>query len=117
MITIPAILESMRSLKDRTYKLTFETNELTPAQLAEVGSNIQQAGYLAFNKDVFTTEMLDAMKAAKVDYDDPTKTRSQRLRSVLFVYFKQEPMSFNTFEDFYNYHLEKFIDHVKTKLH
>jgi hypothetical protein len=48
MIIIPAQLESFRTLKDRTLKVSFETNELTPNEVAELSSNIQQFGYLAF---------------------------------------------------------------------
>jgi hypothetical protein len=32
---LPAQLEGYRSLKDRTLKLSFETNELTPEQMAD----------------------------------------------------------------------------------
>ena len=116
MKVIPAIFESFRSLKDRTYKLTFETQELTPDQLAWMGSCLNYPGYLAFNKDVFKKEQEDALKEVKVDYDNPEKSKSQRLRSVLFVLWKQHPEGYDTFDRFYDFRMEQFITHVKNKL-
>jgi len=116
MIIIPAIFESFRSLKDRTYKLVFETSELNPEQLTGLGTSINYPGYLAFNKDVFKKEQEDALKHIKVDYDDNTKSKSQRLRAVLFVAWKQNDKGFTTFEEYYNFRMEQYIQHEKNKL-
>ena len=116
MIILPAILESIRSLKDRTYKLTFETNELTPEQLTGVGKNIQRFGYLAFDDKELDSEALGIIKNTKVDFEDNTKTDSQRLRAALYVYYTQDNKGFDSFETFKNHHMEKFINHVKSKL-
>jgi len=116
MLIIPAIFESFRSLKDRTYKLTFETNELNPEQLSGLGNSLNYPGYLAFNKDVFKKEQEDVLKHIKVDFDDTTKTKSQRLRAVLFVAWKQNDKGYTTFEEFYNFRMEQYIDNEKSKL-
>lgn len=116
MITLPAILESFRSLKDRTYKITFETSELNPKQLGEIGSALNFPGFLAFNRDTFQKAQLDLIKETKVDYDDTNKTPSKRLRGVLFVYFQQEKKGYDSFEDYYRMEMEKIINHFKNKL-
>ena len=116
MITIPAILESFRSLKDRTYKITFETSELNPDQLGKIGSALNFPGFLAFNKDAFQKAQLDLINEMKADYDDTTKTPSKRLRGVLFVNFEQHHKGYDSFEDFYRVEMEKIINHYKSKL-
>lgn len=116
MILIPAILSSFRSLKDKTLKLEFETNEPTPEQLSEIGSASQAFGYLLFKKDEFKTEQIHLVDELKADYEDKSKTPSKRLRDVLFVAWKQKNEGYNEFEDYYKSKMEKFISHVKSKL-
>ena len=41
---LPSILDGYRSLKDRTLKLTFETSELTPEQMANIHYGLNKAG-------------------------------------------------------------------------
>ena len=116
MLIIPAQLESYRSLKDRTIKLTFETGEPTPEQMANIQAALMKAGYIAFNADPFTNEQRDALKDVKVDFDDEGKSPSKRLRAVLFVLWKQEDAGYEIFNDFYIHWMEKFINHIKNKL-
>lgn len=116
MILIPAILSSFRSLKDKTIKIEFETNELTPEQLAEIGLHNQSFGYLAFKKDEFKSEQIQIIDELKADYEDKTKPPSKRLRDVLFIAWKQHSEDYKEFEDYYRYKMGKFINHVKSKL-
>lgn len=53
MIIIPAQMEGFRTLKDKTLKVTFETNELNPQELLGIAENINTFGYLAFKKEPF----------------------------------------------------------------
>lgn len=116
LLVIPAVFESFRSLKDRSYKLIFETQELTPDQLTGLGTSINFPGYLAFNKDPFKKEQEDVLRNIKVDYDDNSKSKSQRLRAVLFVSWKQNDRGYTEFEEFYNFRMEQYITHEKSKL-
>lgn len=115
-IVLPAVFESLRSLKDRSYKLVFETGELSPDQLSILGQHIQNPGFLAFNKDVFKKEILDHLKSINTDYEDLGKTKSERLRNVLYVLWKQKNEGYDIFDDFYNSKMEKVINHYKHKL-
>ena len=46
------------------------------------------------------------------------KTPSQRLRGVLFIYFKEQQKKGlkETFDTFYARHIEKLIEYVKAKI-
>lgn len=88
MIVINAILESFRSLKDKTLKLSFETQEPTAEQLQQIAVNAQKYGYLVFSGNQLTSEQLDEIDKAKNDLYDSNKTPSKRLRNVLFVSFE-----------------------------
>lgn len=116
MIVINAILESFRSLKDKTLKLSFETNEPTPEQLQQIAVNSQKYGYLVFSGNQLTPEQLDSIDKAKNDLYDSSKSPSKRLRSVLYVWFEKDNKGFKTFEDFYLHQMERVINNVKEKL-
>lgn len=115
-IIIPAQLENYRSLKDKTLKITFETNELNPQDLLGIAENLGQFGYLAFKKEPFKADEKEMMQDLKTDMDERKKTESQRLRSVLYLMWKNDPEGFETSIQHYNFHMEKIITHFKTKL-
>lgn len=112
-----AILESYRSLKDNTLKLTFETQEPTPEQLMNVAQLNQKFGFLAFKKDDYKQDEKDFLKGLESNYeDDKKKSPSKRLRDVLFVWWKQDDKGYSDFENFYTHFMEKYIDNIKSKL-
>ena len=116
MITIPAMLDGYRSLKDKTIKLSFETNELTPLQVAEIASALNSFGFLAFKNVAFVKSELDTLDSIEVDYNDTGKTPSQRLRGVLFRNFEKDAEGFKSFATYYEHHMEKITNHFKSKL-
>jgi len=116
MLITPAILVTYTSLKDRTLKLVFETNEPNPEQLTEIARCVQNAGYLAFNQDAFNQKQLDVLKDLKADYDDVGKTPSQRMRGVLYRNWEQSNDGYQVFEDYYKSKMEVVINHFKNKL-
>jgi len=116
MLIIPGILESYRSLKDRTLKLVFETNEPNPDQMADIQKSIMNAGFLAFNVDPFSSSQEKFLTEMEVDYDDPKKTPSKRLRGVLYRNYEQDNKGYKTFEDYYRSQMEVLIVHFKGKL-
>ncbi len=116
MLIIPGVLESYRSLKDRTLKLTFETHEPTPDQMADIQKSIMNAGFLAFNVDPFSSSQEKYLTEMEVDYDDTNKTPSKRLRGVLYRNWELDKKGYKTFEDFYRSQMEILIVHFKGKL-
>lgn len=116
MIIIPAQLESYRSLKDRTLKITFETNELNPKDLLGVAENLTQFGYLAFKPEPFKKEEREMIEQLETGYEDRGKTPSQRLRGVLYRNYEKDNEGFDTFTRYYDHHMEKIVTHFKSKL-
>jgi hypothetical protein len=113
---LPAGLGSYRSMKDRTLKLSFETGELSPEQMANVHYSLNKVGFLVFSPDPFATHELEEIDKLKVEFNDTGKPPSQRLRAVLYKLYEQSPEGYKVFNDFYNYKMEVVINHFKNKL-
>ena len=116
MIVIPSILASYQSLKDGTLKLVFETNEPTIDQVVSIAQGVQSFGYLAFKKDQFKESETKALESLESNYNEFGKTKSQRLRNVLYRNFEQDKEGYDVFDDYYNNKMEKLIIHFKDKL-
>ena len=116
MLLIPCILESFRSLADKTLKISFNTNEPTPEQIMGIASASGQFGYLAFKVDTFKKGEVEALESLESDFEDKGKSPGQRLRSVLYVCFKNDSEGFETFSRYYDNKMEVIINHFKSKL-
>jgi len=116
MIIIPASFDSFRSLKDNTLKVTFETNELNPQQLLGLAENLNKFGHLAFNRVPFTEVERKLIEGLEPELQENGKTESQRLRGVLFRNFERNNDGFDSFVKYYAHHMEKIINHFKSKL-
>ena len=116
MIVIGATLESYRSLKDRTLKLVFETNEPTPEQLAGIGQSAQQFGYVAFKTSPLKEAEKKAIEDAEDLEEDSNKTPSKRLRSVLYVAFTNDNKGYQNFDSYYRGRMEEMINIIKSEL-
>lgn len=113
MILIPAVLEGFRSLKDRTLKITFETNEPTPNQLKDIGVGVQKFGFLAFNvseEEGNLQSIMEQMPKTDLEFG---KTKGQRLRGVLYKLYEQDKEGYDIFDDYYAAKMEKIILHYK----
>lgn len=116
MLKVSAILDSFRSLKDKTVKITFETNELTPYDLTQLALHAQKFGFLLFKQNEFKNAEIDVLENLNTEFDEAGKTPSQRLRSVLYVWWKQDNKGYKDFRDFYTHYMEAYIDNIKNKL-
>jgi len=116
MIILPAILEGYRSLKDRTLKVTFETNEPNPEQLTQIALGNQKFGYLAFvvgEKEGELQKIMEEMPKQDIEFG---KSKAQRLRGVLYRMWEQNKKGYEVFDDFYNFYMERIITHYKSNL-
>jgi len=116
MIIIPAILESFRSLKDKTFKVVFESSEMTPEQMSGLAQNLNLFGYLAFKETPFKDKETEFLDSLKPEYDDTGKTKSQRLRGVIYRNWEQDPKGYEDHTRHYDFEMEKIITHYKNKL-
>lgn len=113
---IPAILESYRSLKDRTLKIVFETNEPTPEQLTNIAISNQNFGVLAFSLSENKGQLQKVMESIpKVDLEFG-KSKCQRLRGVLYRLWESNNHGYKVFDDFYNSKMEEIITHFKKQI-
>lgn len=113
---IPAGLHSYRSLADGTLRLSFETSELTPEQMANIHYSLNKVGFLAFAPDPFATHEMEEIDKLKVEFADTGKPPSQRLRGVLYKLWELDAEGYQTFNDYYNSKMETLITHFKNKL-
>ena len=116
MIIIPSILESYRSLKDKTLKINFETNELNSQELLGIVENLGSYGYLAFKKEPFSEKERQQIESIETNLEDSVKTPSQRLRAVLYRNYERDSQGFKSFATYYEHNMEIILNHFKNKL-
>lgn len=113
MITLPVQLNPVSRRKDKSVKLSFETRELNHEETLTLMSleGLEMWLGLAPNAD----EIVIPEEKAQVD----EKSQSERLRNVLYVFYKQEIEAgryVGVFENFKREYMEKLIEFVKKKL-
>ena len=116
MIVIPSYITGFQSLKDGTLKVTIETNELNPEQKLGVLNLINKFCWAAFKEEPFKNEEQKLLESLDTDFEDGSKSQSQRLRSVLYVLYNQDREGFSDFKDYYHSKTEKLIEHFKSKI-
>lgn len=114
-LLLPAIVSSIRSLKDGSVSVCVETNELSPAKAGELFSFRKKVVMMYLSpKEVVTQKELDQVNSIDVEFQG--KTQSQRMRAVLYILHQQQPEGYQKFEDFYRFKTEQIIEHLKSKL-
>ena len=114
MITIPAEITKVQRLKNRTVNIAINTAELAPSKAGELLA-MADFCYVSIKPEAFTAaelEQLDNMKSDVIF----GKTLSQRLRNTLYVNYKQDDLSYESFESYYKHKMENLIDHFKEKI-
>ena len=105
--------------KDKSVSMTFITQtEQSSEQFMEIDTLLNDSGTLFFKSNGnLTKEEIKALDSAEMEVEG--KTKSQRLRNVLFVYHKEvvQPLNNNSdFNSFYADEMERIIEHYKSKL-
>lgn len=109
LIQVPAQVINMNPRADKSWRLQFETRELSGDEVALLADNFQGEGWL-----VFKPNEIKQIEIPDTDADSGTKSQSQRLRDVIYVLYKQKGKG--DFETFYRLYLEKLIELTKSKL-
>ena len=109
-ITLPVVLDDIKERKDWSSRITFDSRELTEEEFMILRRAKGAEGWMLFSENEINKDDIPS-EDAEVD----TKSPAQRLRSVLFVRWKQlgEP---ETFRIYYDKAVEHFINSVKEKL-
>lgn len=108
-------LDRVSRKKDKSISLTFITStEQTPEELMEMDKLTDQTGVLYF-KGAGTLMQSEVDELDNVDIELEGKTKSQRLRGVLWRQWEQLGKQ-GDFKAFYSTRMEQFIELVKSKL-
>jgi hypothetical protein len=114
-LLLPAIVSSIRSLKDGSVSVCVETQELSPSKAGELFSFRKKVIMMYLSpKETITQKELDQVN--NIDVEVQGKTQSQRMRAVLYLLHQQSPEGYKTFEEFYRFKTEQIIEHLKSKL-
>lgn len=111
-VQLPAQLLKISSRADRTYKLEFNTRELSGTEAATLLDELMNEGWLLWSPNEMNESDVPDEKA---DTMLNQKTQAQRLRGVLFRVYEQNG-SRGDFETFYRRYMEELIDRLKAKL-
>lgn len=114
-LLLPAIVSSIRSLKDGSVSVTVETNELSPSKAGELFSFRKKVVMLYLSpKETITQKELDQVDS--MDAEVNGKTQSQRIRAIYYLLHQQNSEGYKTFPEYYQAKTEVIIDHLKSKL-
>lgn len=110
-------LYNYRPRKDKSLSLTFITGEKTPEEVMHIHSMLDVFGYMLFKgEETLTKEEIVELDKLDTDLYDNPKTKSQRMRGVLYRNWEFDNKGYEEFKDYYNQEYEKIIEHYKNKL-
>jgi hypothetical protein len=104
----------IRSLKDGSLSITFETQEISPGKVGEVYALRNKVAYLYISANQITLpeqKMIDTIEPEMVG-----KSPSLRLRNVLFVGHGQNSEGYPDFDSYYKAKMELIISTYKSNL-
>ena len=112
----PAQIMKLSTMSDGGIRIEIDTSELNdPEELAKLFRLKKGAtGWFLFKSA--SIQQKDIPDQDPELGDGETKTPSQRLRAVLFVFWKEVKGGKGSFDDFYRHTMEKYIENVKEKL-
>jgi len=114
LFQVPAEICKVETLADNTLRLRVDTTmELPPEQEALIMQLRNKQGYFVYAEQEITHD--DLTDLPQINTPKGEKSPSQRLRAVLFLFWKQGTQV-QTPEQFYEREMEKIIEHYKGKL-
>lgn len=111
LVQIPVIVDDMKPMKDRSWKIRFETRDLSGENVSLLADSLQGEGWLVFspNQEVTVGDIPNETADAGV------KSPAARLRTKLFIYWKATGGK-GDFEGFYRTKIEQFIEVIDSKI-
>lgn len=111
LVSVPAAVTNMNPRADRSWKLVFETRELTGDEVKILADNFQGEGWLLFKPNDYITPD----EVPKGEAESGAKTPSARLRAVIYLLWKQKGGGDDP-DAFYRTTMEKILDSLKAQL-
>ena len=106
---VPAYITEVKATSNGSLKIKAETMErLSGDSMQRFFAQIDKPGYFCFAvRQIETTDLLDLPMPSS-----DKKTKSQKLRDVLFQLWNQHDMGYAEFEDYYDW----MMDHITNKM-
>lgn len=114
-ILLPAILTSYRPRTDKSWNIALNINEPSPEQKVIIDKMFQNACYVLIKDAEIVKEevsLIDSLEAK----EHKVKTKSQRLKGVLYRVWEKYHKDKMTDKEFYDSEMERIMDHYKSKL-
>lgn len=112
LIQTPAQVMSMNPRADRSWRIAFETPELSGENVKLLADNFQGEGWLLFKPN---SQGVDLGEVPIVDADAGIESPSVRLRKRMYAYWRQNQVK-GSFEAFYFANMQKYIATWESKL-
>ena len=109
------VFDRYNTRKDGSVSLVFETGELTAPDVATLHTLRNSVGVVGFSRRE-SMSAKEIKEIESIDAEIDSKSKSERLRNVLFVLFQQQPKGYTDFKQFYADHMEKLIQQIRTRL-
>jgi len=118
MITLNAQIDGVASRKDKTVKLTIVTQELPPKDAGELFGMQNELVSIGLARNQLTEDEIEILRESKfgVDSIPNQKSQSQKIRSTLYILWKQNNEGFNEFTSYYNNKTNQILEHLKAKI-
>ena len=112
-LTLPATIEKVSTRVDNTISIGISTQELEPEAAAALFSLKGKTGWMLFSESEMKESDIPKESAPEFKTD---KSPSQRLRAVLYVYWKENTNQKKPFDNFYKEWTNKKIEEIKDLL-
>jgi hypothetical protein len=116
-LVLPVSVETIATRHDGSVKIVMGTYELNTESAVKLFDLRKTEALMYLSSENISQEELDALDGFKLSSEkNDGKTPSQRLRSVLYVYWKQHKQNDIEFDIFYLRYMNRLIDRIKDKL-
>lgn len=112
LIQLPVQVVGFRPKADRSWKLEFETRELMGSEVALLADSYQGEGWLIFKPN---GDGIDPKEVPTDTADAGVKSPAQRLRSVVYKYWKQN-IDKGDFESYWRSYVQKQIESIAERI-
>ena len=116
ILKVPATIEKIITMKDKSLRLFIDTQELTSEDKGRIMAMHEQIGVFVFvpQEKQLKSEDLGDLPEFKIDKDE--KSPSQQLRARMFVFYKEKNQTKEGFFQWYSSQLETFGQRYLDKL-
>lgn len=113
-ILIACIVEKITTLKDKTIKITLDTQELKPSLAGELFTLLNSLATVYISPAEISQKEMNQVDV--IEPEMPGKTPSNRMRNVLFILWKQDGEGYREFDGYYKYKMETMIEQLKNNI-